>query len=124
MRACKWVDEVAEGTEYTVTLETLARYNCDYYAHGDDTIYDADGNDICALFKKHNKFKMFKRTEGVSTTDIIGKLLMLTRESRGTRGRTYSMGSKPVTTTDYVKTVRRNTETEEELKIPEKETSI
>jgi ethanolamine-phosphate cytidylyltransferase len=28
LRACKWVDEVAEGTEYTVSVETLDRYNC------------------------------------------------------------------------------------------------
>ena len=28
LRACKWVDEVHEDTEYTVTLDTLDRYNC------------------------------------------------------------------------------------------------
>ena len=28
IRACKWVDEVGEGTEYTVTEETLDRFNC------------------------------------------------------------------------------------------------
>lgn len=28
LRACKWVDEVQEGTEYTVKVETLDRYNC------------------------------------------------------------------------------------------------
>jgi cytidyltransferase-like protein len=28
LRACKWVDEVHEDTEYTVRLETLDRYNC------------------------------------------------------------------------------------------------
>jgi ethanolamine-phosphate cytidylyltransferase len=28
LRACKWIDEVKEGTEYTVSVETLDRYNC------------------------------------------------------------------------------------------------
>ena len=28
LRACKWVDEVEEDTEYTVSLATLDRYNC------------------------------------------------------------------------------------------------
>lgn len=28
LRACKWIDEVYEDTEYTVKLETLDRYNC------------------------------------------------------------------------------------------------
>ena len=48
LRACKWVDEVHEDTEYIVRLETLDRYNCQYYAHGDDPVYDLDGTDMCA----------------------------------------------------------------------------
>ena len=36
LRACKWADEVVEDTEYSVTVETLDKYNCQYYAHGDD----------------------------------------------------------------------------------------
>lgn len=40
IRACKWVDEVVEGTEYCVTTEILDRYNCQYYAHGDDPVID------------------------------------------------------------------------------------
>lgn len=28
LRACKWVDEVAEETEYTVSVQTLDRLNC------------------------------------------------------------------------------------------------
>jgi ethanolamine-phosphate cytidylyltransferase len=28
LRACKWCDEVYEDTEYTVTIDTLDRYNC------------------------------------------------------------------------------------------------
>lgn len=81
LRACKWVDEVVEDTEYTVRLETLDRYNCQFYAHGDDPVFDVDGTDMCALLSQHGRFKMFKRTEGVSTTDIVGKLLLLTKDN-------------------------------------------
>ena len=28
LRACKWVDEVVEDTDYTVTAEMLDKYNC------------------------------------------------------------------------------------------------
>jgi ethanolamine-phosphate cytidylyltransferase len=28
LRACKWVDEVEEDTEYTVSIATLDRFNC------------------------------------------------------------------------------------------------
>ena len=49
LRACKWVDEVHEDTEYTVSLNTLDRFNCQYYAHGDDPVIDSDGVDMCAV---------------------------------------------------------------------------
>ena len=52
LRACKWADEVHEGTEYTPTVETLDRYNCQYYAHGDDPVFNSDGVDICAMLKQ------------------------------------------------------------------------
>lgn len=75
VRACKWVDEVATDTEYTPTEETLNRYNCHFYAHGDDIALNADGTDSAYDLKCKGKFKMFKRTRGVSTTDIAKKLL-------------------------------------------------
>lgn len=40
IRSCKWVDEVYEGTEYIVSVDTLDRFQCDYYAHGDDPVYN------------------------------------------------------------------------------------
>ena len=100
IRSCKWVDEVYEDTEYTVSIETLDRYNCDYYAHGDDPVYNAKGEDMCEILRSKGRFKMFKRTEGVSTTDIVGKLLMLvTNDSSkvSSRDRTYS-SEKPMKT--------------------------
>jgi ethanolamine-phosphate cytidylyltransferase len=87
LRACKWVDEVAEGTEYTVTEATLDRFNCQYYAHGDDAAIDVNGVDMCEYLRTKGKFKMFKRTEGVSTTDIVGKLLLLTKDNQATAGK-------------------------------------
>jgi ethanolamine-phosphate cytidylyltransferase len=107
LRACKWIDEVNEDTEYTVTIATLDRYNCGYYAHGDDPVFDSDGVDICGMLAKEGRFKMFKRTEGVSTTDIVGKLLLLTKDTSVGRGRARS-GSleKPMTTSEYVDGVR------------------
>ena len=51
LRSCKWIDEVHEDTEYTVTVEILDRYNCQYYAHGDDPVFDFEGVDICGKLK-------------------------------------------------------------------------
>jgi hypothetical protein len=57
--------------------------------------------------RKIGRFRVFKRTEGVSTTDIVGKLLLLTKNTSG-RGRLRS-GSleKPLVSAEYVKEVRK-----------------
>lgn len=49
---------------------------------------------------------MFKRTEGVSTTDIVGKLLLLTKDNSSARKRTGSF-EKPMKSGEFVKEVRR-----------------
>ena len=54
--------------------------NCQFYAHGDDPVFDYEGVDLTAKFKERGMFKMFKRTEGVSTTDITGRLLSLVED--------------------------------------------
>jgi ethanolamine-phosphate cytidylyltransferase len=81
LRHCKFVDEVVVGTEYTPTFELLKKLDCGFYAHGDDPCFNSDGVDLTKMFKEKNMFKVFKRTEGVSTTDITGKLLALAENS-------------------------------------------
>ena len=36
-----------------------------------------EGVEVTDIFKEKGRFKLFKRTEGVSTTDITGKLLAI-----------------------------------------------
>lgn len=70
-------------------------------------MFDVDGTDMCALLSEHGRFKMFKRTEGVSTTDIVGKLLLLTKDNTSkSRGRGASF-DKPLVSNEYIKEVRR-----------------
>ncbi len=57
LRHCKFIDEVIEGTEYTPTLETLAKNRCGFYAHGDDPCIDINGVDVTAIFTKNNMYK-------------------------------------------------------------------
>jgi len=76
LRHCKFVDEVIKCTTYTPDLSTLDDFNCQFYAHGDDPVV-VDGVDVLKTFSDAGRFKIFKRTEGVSTTDITGKLLKL-----------------------------------------------
>ncbi|KAK0614994.1 cytidylyltransferase [Bombardia bombarda] len=75
IRHCKWVDEVVENCPWIVTPEFLERHQIDYVAH-DDIPYGADeGDDIYAPIKAEGKFLVTQRTEGVSTTGIITKIV-------------------------------------------------
>ncbi|XP_044737621.1 ethanolamine-phosphate cytidylyltransferase [Chrysoperla carnea] len=79
VRGIKWVDEVVEGAPYVTTLETLDKYNCQFCVHGDDITVTADGVDTYHLVKAAGRYKEVKRTQGVSTTDLVGRMLLLTR---------------------------------------------
>jgi len=78
-KAVKWVDEVVEGVAYDVTVPFLDKIGCDFDAHGDDIAKNAKGEDSNLEMKKAGRMKIFKRTEGVSTTDIVGRLLQITQ---------------------------------------------
>jgi ethanolamine-phosphate cytidylyltransferase len=79
LRACKWASQVVPGTPYTVSEKLLDDLKCDFYIHGDDPCYDAEGVELCSYFEERGKFKVIQRTAGVSTTNITGKLLKLAK---------------------------------------------
>ncbi|KAL3285288.1 hypothetical protein HHI36_019398 [Cryptolaemus montrouzieri] len=79
VRAIKWVDEVVEAAPYVTTLETMDTYECDFCVHGDDITMTADGVDTYHQVKAAKRYKEVQRTAGVSTTDLVGRMLLLTR---------------------------------------------
>ena len=77
VRHCKWVDEVIPNCPWIVTPEFLEEHKIDYVAH-DDLPYGADeGDDIYKPIKEKGMFLVTQRTEGVSTTGIITKYVLL-----------------------------------------------
>lgn len=84
VNAVKWVDEVIPDAPYAITEEFMKKlfdeYNIDYIIHGDDPCVLPDGTDAYALAKKAGRYKQIKRTEGVSSTDIVGRMLLCVRE--------------------------------------------
>ena len=72
----KWIGEVALDTPYTPTISTLDTYNCDYLAHGDDIPTNENGQTIYDDIIAKKRLRVFRRTEGISTTVIIGRLLL------------------------------------------------
>ena len=78
-RCCKWVDEVAEDAPYLPTPEWLDSIGCFYGVHGDDITPDATGQDAYRVLRDANRLKIIKRTEGISTTALVGKLLLMSK---------------------------------------------
>lgn len=76
----KWVDEVIANAPYAITEHFMNRlfseHKIDYIIHGDDPCLLPDGTDAYALAKKVGRYKQIKRTEGVSSTDIVGILIL------------------------------------------------
>ena len=68
---------MAHDNPYDVDPEDLDRVNCLYYVHGDDPCYNAQGDDMNEILAAMGRFKLIKRTTGISTTDITGRLLKL-----------------------------------------------
>jgi ethanolamine-phosphate cytidylyltransferase len=82
VQSCKFVDEIITGVPYIMNEEYLQfvieKYNIDYVLHGDDPCL-VNGQDVYASAKAANKYRSFPRTEGISTTDIVGRMLQLAR---------------------------------------------
>jgi len=79
VEGCKWVDEVVRDAPYVTQLELMDKYSCDFCVHGDDLVTAADGSDTYAEVKKAGRFRECKRTASVSTTELVGRMLLMTR---------------------------------------------
>lgn len=77
LRHCKWVDEVIPDAPWVISQEFLDKHNIDYVAHDSLPYADASGagKDVYEFVKKIGRFKETKRTEGISTSDIIMRIV-------------------------------------------------
>ncbi|KAK9833620.1 hypothetical protein WJX74_000797 [Apatococcus lobatus] len=77
LRHCKWVDEIITDAPWTVDMEFLDRHKIDFVAHDALPYSDASGasDDCYAFVKKMGRFKETQRTEGVSTSDVILRII-------------------------------------------------
>lgn len=75
VESCRWTSEVVPNAPYVTEAAVMDAHNCWYVAHGDDITTDADGNDCYAAAKRAGRFKEFRRTPNISTTDLIQRML-------------------------------------------------
>jgi hypothetical protein len=72
---CRFVDEVVACCPWTITQEFIDEYKIDYVVHGEDACINEQGEDVYGFVKSIGKFKTIKRTDGVSTSDLIMRIL-------------------------------------------------
>lgn len=61
------------------SLPWVTHYGCQYVIHGDDITSDSNGDDCYRFVKAAGRFRVVKRTPGISTTDLVGRMLLCTK---------------------------------------------
>ncbi|KAG0060043.1 hypothetical protein BGZ89_012594 [Linnemannia elongata] len=75
VRHCKWVDEVVESAPWVVDQAFLDKHKIDYVAHDDIPYKSVDSDDVYAFVKNQGCFLPTQRTDGVSTSDLITRII-------------------------------------------------
>ncbi|GMF33227.1 unnamed protein product [Phytophthora fragariaefolia] len=79
LRHCRWVDEVVEDAPWVLSDEFLEKHKIDYVCHDALPYSDASGEasegDVYARIKAMGKFLETRRTDGISTSDLIIRII-------------------------------------------------
>ncbi|XP_077242314.1 choline-phosphate cytidylyltransferase 1-like [Tasmannia lanceolata] len=81
--ALKWLDKVIPDAPWVIKQDLLLKHMIDYFIHFDEDLKNpsrfADasgaGKDVYEFVKAVGKFKETKRIDGISTSDIIMRIL-------------------------------------------------
>ena len=79
VNACRFSTLCVPHAPYVTSLPWISHYGCQYVVHGDDITSDASGEDCYRFVKKAGRMKIVKRTPGISTTDLVGRMLLCTK---------------------------------------------
>lgn len=77
--ACRWSTLSIPHAPYVTSLPWISHYGCYYVVHGDDITSDSGGEDCYRYVKAAGRFLVVKRTPGISTTDLVGRMLLCTK---------------------------------------------
>lgn len=75
LKHCKWVDEVILPCPWIITVPFLTEHNIHYVAHDDEPYGSAGAKDIYYDVKRLGMFRATQRTDGISTSDIILRII-------------------------------------------------
>lgn len=75
VRHCRYVDEIIRDAPWEVDENYLTKNKIDFIAHDDIPYGSDDTNDVYAKWKAKGMFVATERTEGVSTSDIVARIV-------------------------------------------------
>ncbi|XP_065056793.1 choline-phosphate cytidylyltransferase A-like [Rhopilema esculentum] len=75
LRHCRYVDEIVRDAPWVLDVEFLREHRIDFVAHDDLPYNSAGQDDVYKVIKEMGKFAATQRTEGISTSDIITRIV-------------------------------------------------
>lgn len=76
VKQCKWTDEIVFPAPWYPSMEHLRSINCDFTAHDAIPYAGGDSEDVYKEIKVAGCFLPTLRSEGISTSDIIKRILV------------------------------------------------
>ncbi|XP_056266527.1 choline-phosphate cytidylyltransferase B-like isoform X2 [Pseudoliparis swirei] len=75
LRHCRYVDEVVRDAPWSLSTEFLGKHKIDFVAHDDIPYTTAGSQDVYKHIKEAGMFVATERTEGISTSDLITRIV-------------------------------------------------
>merc|ERR1719228_897096 len=76
IRHCRYVDEVVVDAPWTLDMDFLEKHKIDFVAHDDEPYTIGSSSvDVYDFVKKRGMFVATQRTQGVSTSDIVCRIV-------------------------------------------------
>ncbi|KAF5352959.1 hypothetical protein D9758_007881 [Tetrapyrgos nigripes] len=74
-RHCRWVDQVVPEAPWVIDQAFLDKYQIDYVAHDEDPYAAVGHEDVYTFVKQQGKFIPTRRTPGVSTSELLERIV-------------------------------------------------
>lgn len=75
IRHCRYVDEVVRGAPWQLDDNFILKHKIDFIAHDDIPYTTGSSTDVYAKLKERGMFVATQRTEGVSTSDLVSRIV-------------------------------------------------